>query len=73
MLFSVRVLQKLLTVFGHLGSWEITKGRGGGDLASLVHGTISLIITCSRPSEGGGEEGSCISCVYRDSSFVIII
>ena len=30
MLFSVRVLQKLLTVVGHLGSWEVTKGRGGG-------------------------------------------
>lgn len=66
------VLQLLLTVVGHLGSWEVTKGRGG-DLASLAHSTISLIITCSRPSEGGGEEGSCISCVNRDSSFVIII
>ena len=43
---------------GHLGSWEVTKGRGGGlDLASLAHGTISLIITCSRPSEGGGGGG----------------
>lgn len=60
-------------MFGHLGSWEVTKGQGGGDLASLAHGTVSLIITCSRPSEGGGEEGSYISCVYRDSSFVIII
>lgn len=59
---------------GRLGSWKVTKGwGGGGDLASLAHGTISLIITCSQPSEGGGEEGSCISCVYRDSSFVIII
>lgn len=42
---------------GHLGSREVTKGRGGGDLASLAHGTISLIITCSRPSEGGGGGG----------------
>lgn len=58
---------------GRLGSWKVTKGWGGGDLASLAHGIISLIITCSQPSEGGGEEGSCISCVYRDSSFVIII
>lgn len=43
---------------GRLGSWEVTKRRGGGgDLASLAHGTISLIITCSRPSEGGGGGG----------------
>ena len=41
---------------GHSGSWEVTKGREG-DLASLAHGTISLIITCSRPSEGGGGGG----------------